>query len=132
MRFRLLPVHLQEIKAVTESYGEVYIHGSGNKYLTKEESDIHKKLSSPETQEAEYVAYFKKGDKLPESVEELTQIMFAAKQREDVDAVTPKEISGLKGFSLPAADQVNEAETKAAAKAKTKAAADQVNDNKNV
>jgi len=102
MIFKLHKENLPQIKAVVKKFGACYIHGDGNLYIGKEESDFRKDFSNPNSEEASYRVKFEKGDAIPETVEDLQALMMKAKNQETLAEREVKEVSAVKTFAVEA------------------------------
>ena len=94
--FKLHPANLPQIKATVAAYGTCYIHGDGNLYTTKEESDFRKDFSNPDSDESTYRVKFEKGDTIPATIDELETLLLNSKQKERMEEKQVKSYSAVK------------------------------------
>jgi hypothetical protein len=109
MIFKLHKSNLPQIKAVVKKFGVCYIHGDGNLYTGKEESDFRKDFSNPNSEEATYRVKFENINDVPETIEDLQALMMKAKNQETLDERRVEEISSVKTISVE--PDTDEAET---------------------
>jgi hypothetical protein len=108
MIFKLHEENLPQVKAVVKKFGVCYIHGDGNLYITKEESDFRKDFSNPNSDEATYRVKFEKGDEIPGTIEDLQSLMMKAKNQETLDERKVEEISSVRTFAVESDDETGE------------------------
>lgn len=99
--FALHKNNLAQIRAIVEAYGSCTIHGCGNMYVDKESSDLRVDFSNPGSDEATYRVTFKKGDKIPDTIEELERMLFEAKNKETRESREIKETTNVKTIVVP-------------------------------
>ena len=101
MIFKVNSVVLDQIKATVDQHGICYVHGTGQFYVDKKRSDDHKEYSDPDIKEADYRLVFKKGDRIPDTVEEIEKMFFAAKQQETIDSRKTPEAKNTTIVNMP-------------------------------
>ena len=106
--FKLHPANLPQIKATVAAYGTCYIHGDGNLYTTKEESDFRKDFSNPDSDESTYRVKFEKGDTIPATIDELETLLLNSKQKERMEEKQVKSYSAVKSIVVPVDKTSNE------------------------
>jgi hypothetical protein len=89
--FKIKPQHIENLELSVDAFGIAYIHGDGNIFADEKNSEFRKNWSSPSSKGSEYVLKFKKGDILPENVEELMQMFYKEKEQEERKANMPVE-----------------------------------------
>lgn len=104
--------NIHGLRAAVNHFGKIWFHGDGNMYHEKHWSDNAKDFSNDPQGASTYRVEFNKGDKIPSTVEELNKMLMAAKNREAVEAATPKEVSGLATFKVEIPEENEEAEVK--------------------
>jgi hypothetical protein len=75
--------HLMYLKNLVKTHDEVFFHGNGQIYVTKETSEFAKNFGSPNSY-SEYVICFKRNDRIPKSLEELKSMFYNEKTRENI------------------------------------------------
>ena len=96
--FKIKPQHLEYLELTIDSFGIAYLHGDGNIFVDEQNSEFRKNWSSPSSKGSEYVLIFKKGDKIPDSVEELMKMFYAEKENENRKANEPIEDKPVKSI----------------------------------
>lgn len=98
MMFKTHPANIPQIKATIAAFGGCYFHGDGNLYALdaqgqSEESDFRKDFSNDTNNESRYRVKFNRGDKVPNSVEELDKMLLDSKNQELISLrnIRPKE-----------------------------------------
>lgn len=100
MIFKTHKENIPQIEAILEAFGTCYFHGDGNMYADKEASDFRKEFSNPKSDETAYRIVFKKGDKVPQTVEELNKALLDAFNRELMEGMAPTNHSGQKTITV--------------------------------
>jgi hypothetical protein len=96
--FKIKPQHIEYLESTIDAFGIAYIHGDGNIFVDEKNSEYRKNWSSPSSKGSEYVLVFKKGDKLPETVEELMNAFYHEKENEHRKAQQPAEEKPVKSI----------------------------------
>jgi hypothetical protein len=87
MLFKTHQANLKQIKQHITQIGAVYFHGDGNMYPADEEdgklnSENNVKFSNPKQDESKYRVLFTRVDQVPDTVDELNDMLIAAKNKE--------------------------------------------------
>lgn len=93
------------IKAAVAHFGSAYFHGDGNLYSKKEDSDFRKDFSNDANGPHSYRVLFVRGDIIPESLEQLDQLLLASKTRE-MAQTAPEYSTGVSTFKVDLAEPV--------------------------
>ena len=91
LQFRIKPATIAWVHDVLDARGECWLLGCGNVY-TNEQAAISKKLfTNPDQEEATYMLHFKKGDKIPATVEEMEDAFHMSKKAESQMRIEQKQ-----------------------------------------
>lgn len=89
----------QEIALKGEGVAVVYLHGCGNMYKDKEDSDFRRDFTNKNPDgslpPSSYVLTFRRIEDIPKSQEALENAFFAAKAKETKEAAKPKNINKI-------------------------------------
>lgn len=111
--FKINKALLSQIEDTVEQFGIAIVHGCGNIYIDRVKSNDRKEYSDYETTEATYRVTYKRGDKLPKTVEELDKDLHSAKKD---DLIASKEVVESNNLTLlkprPKVEQEEEAPAK--------------------
>ena len=110
MIFKLHKNNLPQIKGVVAAFGVCYVHGDGNLYESQEASDFRKDFTNPDSDEATYRAKFEKGDKIPDTIEELQTLMMKNRNKEILETRKVQEISHVKTVTIPVDEETEQPE----------------------
>ena len=129
--FSLNKNNLTALKAAADHYGKVYFHGCGNIYHKEEESNFRQEFANDLIGPSTYRIIVKKGDAIPETIEEMSKLLMESKSKEVIEAARPREVTGLTTFKIPVAEVKEntidaDAELLAKADAEVKGKADQL------
>ena len=80
LTFKINDAVISQVREVVEMYGIAYVHGCGNFYTRKEDSDTRKDNTNAEQEEATYRIIFNNVSQIPSTVEAFKQAFFTAKQ----------------------------------------------------
>ena len=100
--FQVNAQNLKDLRAAVEQYGEAWIHGCGNIYVTKEDSHFRAKWSNPlhngDASAPKYWAHFKSVDEVPDNVEALIKLFEGNRMKQLRDSADKenKNISPVK------------------------------------
>jgi len=82
LKFRIHLNTIKRLKVVLAGNGEAWVTGCGNVY-DNEHGAVSKKLfTNPDQEEATYMIHYVKGDKIPETVEEMEKALFDSRTKE--------------------------------------------------
>lgn len=103
--FKIVRENLPQIEATVKAYGNCFVHGDGNLYVAKADSDFRRDYSNPDSP-AKYRVEFKEGDHIPADVEAIKNAMMNnfAKERATEEAEQRKE-NRVKGIKVESQEQ---------------------------
>ena len=99
MIFKTHPKNIADLTDAVNAFGSAWIHGDGNIYDTDDDSrksNTRKDFSNPKQEEATYRKLYKKGDPIPETVEELNEALMAAKNADILASRQSQQVSNIK------------------------------------
>jgi hypothetical protein len=96
---------IKQVKAVVRTFGICYLHGDGNMYHTEKDSHFRKNFGNPGQEESKYRVKFEKGDKIPETVEEMNEALMKSRQKEMVQDSQPKAAQVSTTFKVDDEDE---------------------------
>lgn len=99
LNFKINEAVIGQVKETIAAFGIAYVHGCGNIYNSKENSDTRRDFTNAEQEEATYRVVLTSIPQVPETVESFKAALFAAKQ---VEMVTPITSNRNERVFLPA------------------------------
>ena len=106
MLFKTHPNNIPQIKAHIKAVGATYFHGDGNLYAADEDNQLHSDnnvtYSNPKQEEAKYRVKFTSVSQVPDTVEELNEMLLKAKNQEILTERATQAASGVKNFEVEA------------------------------
>lgn len=96
MIFKTSKALIDQVGDCVSELETTYVHGDGNIYDNKRDSDFRKNFSNPGNEEAKYRLILSKGDKVPADVKSFNDALLAARNKELVQDAAPKTVSAVK------------------------------------
>lgn len=100
---KLHPANLDTLAAVVDAYGQAYLHGDGNIYEDEKNSNHHQDFSNENAPEATYRCHYRRGDVLPQTIDQAEKDMINYKAKDAEKKAAPTAQSQLtKTIKIPA------------------------------
>jgi len=100
MLFKINDVVIRQAKAAVNKFGSIWLHGDANMYTKDSDSEFRRDFSNPAQEESKYRVKLVKGEKIPDTVKGMEELLMQSRQAEQAKASIPEDVRTTESFSL--------------------------------